>query len=235
MDIWHENRLWTANFPLSRNMIQLNGRMNIIKLNNGDLLIHSPSELTENLKHSLTTLGVVRYIVSPNNRNHMFLSDWWITFPDAYFFAPPDLAQQRPDLRFDGILNSAQGTPWQNELLQTPLRSHDSHTEIVFCDPHSRTLLLGDTLTWLNHTHHLPTFLYALLNGCYFSPNMPKYRQLSVTDHQRLRESIVEIAQWPFERILLSHGSVIHQHGKEHFLNAFAWLLNGKQLPIPSK
>ncbi|PSV01308.1 methanol oxidase, glmU [Photobacterium leiognathi subsp. mandapamensis] len=220
----HKNRLWYQEQAIKQAGITNNHKMTLIKLSDERLFIHSPIELTASLKAELEQLGTIAAIVTPNKNHHHFLSEWWLAYPDAYFFAAPGLQQTRGDLTFDDVLRQYTPALWQGQLLQTLIRGSDHFEEIAFCDPVSQTLILGDTLAWMIEQKHPLNLGYALFNGCYFSPAMPLLLRLSYTEKKYLRQSIQEILTWPFERIIFSKGKVVENNGKSIFADAFRWL-----------
>ncbi|PSW21846.1 DUF4336 domain-containing protein [Photobacterium sanctipauli] len=223
---WSKDRVWYQDMPLKMSGIPVGARMTVIKLDEQKLLIHSPIQLTTKLQLELSKLGQVHAIVTPNMNHHLFLSEWWLAYPDAYFFAPPGLQNKRTDLAFDDALSAHSPKIWQHQLYQTLLRGSDRMEEVIFCDPESKTLIVGDTLAWLKPSTNICTQMLGLINGCYLNPAMPYYWRRTFNDKTRLRQSLQEILTWPFERIILSHGQVIDRGGKDSFHHAFRWALN---------
>jgi len=222
---WSSNRIWYQDMPFKVNGIPVGARMTVIRLDNNKLLIHSPIQLTTQLQLELTKLGQIHAVVTPNMNHHLFLSEWWLAYPEAYFFAPPGLQNKRTDLAFDDALSAQTSSLWRHQLYQTLLRGSDRMEEVIFCDPTSKTLIVGDTLAWLNPSANILTIGLALLNGCYHNPAMPLYWRLTFNDKTRLRQSLQEILTWPFDRIILSHGQLITENGKSRFYDAFKWAL----------
>jgi Domain of unknown function (DUF4336) len=70
-------------------------RMTIIRLVNGDLLLHSPTQFSLGLKHQLDRLGQIRFLVAPNIAHWTFLKDWQRSCPDATTWAAPGVRQRR--------------------------------------------------------------------------------------------------------------------------------------------
>ncbi|MCP4954517.1 MAG: DUF4336 domain-containing protein [Photobacterium aquimaris] len=225
---WSKDRIWYCTMPYRVAGAPINHRMTIIRLNNNKLFIHSPIDIPPKLQRQISQLGDVGYVVTPNKSHHRSLSDWWLAYPQAYFYAPPGLIHKRSDLTFDDALGNKTPYHWQGQLLQTVIRGSDTMEEIAFCDPHSQTLILGDALAWMVESRHPLTFAIAVLNGCYFKPAMPWYWRITFQNHTQLRQSIQEILTWPFERIILSHGKVIDNNAKAHFSAAFSWLMAHK-------
>ncbi|MDV5167748.1 DUF4336 domain-containing protein [Photobacterium rosenbergii] len=225
MEEWSKDRLWYWDMPFKLNGIPVGTRMTVIRLENGKLLIHSPIQLTTALQLELSQLGAIQAIVTPNMNHHLFISEWWLAYPDAYFFAPPGLQNKRTDLVFDDALSANSPKIWQHQLYQTLLRGSDKMEEVIFCDPLSNTLIVGDTLAWFRPSTNILTMALALANGCYRHPAMPLYWRWTFQNKTRLRQSLQEILTWPFDRIILSHGHNIETDGKAIFHNAFKWAL----------
>ncbi|WP_371826123.1 DUF4336 domain-containing protein [Photobacterium sp. GJ3] len=140
---WHRNRIWYFDMPWKRFGVPVGSRMTVIRLDDNQLLIHSPIQLTTKIQLALSKLGRVQAIVTPNLNHHLFLSEWWLAYPQATFYASPGLALKRTDLVFDQTLSSQCPPQWRGQLLQTVLRGCDVSEEVVFCDPDSQTLILG--------------------------------------------------------------------------------------------
>lgn len=190
---WHKDRMWYQDTDLKLFGINVGVRMVIIRLRDQRLFIHSPVELTPCLKEKLKQMGDIAAVVTPNPHHHLYLGDWWRSYPDAQFFAPPTLESKRTDINFDGALGGRH-TPdiWRNDIYQTRLLGSDSLGEVVFCDPQSETLILGDSLAWI-HGPGLSQRLAGIMSGCYFSPSVPFQVKRLFDDPVRLRQSLSEI------------------------------------------
>ncbi|WP_325894578.1 methanol oxidase [Grimontia sp. NTOU-MAR1] len=219
---WHVNALWHHTDSCRRFGVEIGNRMTVFRLKDGTLLVHNPSELTANIREHLTKLGTVSCVTTANQRLHQSLSDWWLSFPEAFFFSAPGLAAKRTDLGFDGVLNSTTSPLWRGQLYQTVIRGNDSLEEVVFCDPVSRTLILGESL-WLLSEGALFKQLAGRLLGCGKDANVPLLYQLQVKELKLLRQSLQEILTWPFDHILPVHGDPILFDGKKKLAAAYLW------------
>ena len=47
----------------------------------------------------------------------------------------------------------------------------------------------------------------------------------AVTDRRRMRTAVERILDWDFDQIIVGHGAVVANKGKEVFRTAFRWLL----------
>ncbi|MBL4830494.1 MAG: hypothetical protein JKY55_11510 [Aliivibrio sp.] len=202
---WHKERLWyyqqSSHHLFSRSVEQ----MHIVRLDNSKLVIHSPVELTERLRLLIDGLGEVLAVIYPTYTSTLHLSDWWLQFPNALFYATTEVIQKRSEITFDNSLSSKTPISWKHQLLQTPILGSSQPTHMVFCDPISRTLLL-DTLFVSRSSVSLPLF-------------QRRYYQ----NHFMLRSSIQEVLTWPFDTLLSSNGLVIKSDAKQQFYEAFKW------------
>src|SRR3954451_20352871 len=69
--------------PISAGGLPLPIRMTIVRLSDGDLLLHSPVRYSPSLREKLQSLGRIRYLLAPNIAHWMFLADWQAALPDA--------------------------------------------------------------------------------------------------------------------------------------------------------
>jgi hypothetical protein len=220
---WEPGRLWYMDMPYKRYGMLHVHRMVVIRLQDSSLIIHNPVELTTHLQTELTSLGRVCAVVSPSITYHQALSEWWLTYPQALFYATPSLIALRSDLNFDDGLSNQSPSLWKGKLLQTPILGSSKPRKFVFCDPQSHTLILADNLQAAQS--HLPTGqkLLALIQGHNQDLSYPYTDRRHINQMSRLRFSVQEIMTWPFDRLLSSNGLIIEQKAKEALFQAFWW------------
>ncbi|MDD1779723.1 DUF4336 domain-containing protein [Enterovibrio sp. ZSDZ35] len=226
---WQSNRFWYHLDTYRKFGIDLGLRMSVIRLDNGSLLIHNPCQLTESIKQYIDGLGEVSCITTANQDLHDDLSDWWLAFPDAYFYSAPGLAAKRTDIGFDGVLNSTTSPRWKGQLYQTIIRGNEDCEEVVFCDPISKTLILGESVIALNEGS-VTRRMVGKLSGCENQVIVPLPQRLRVKNKQLLRQSLQEILTWPFDHILPIHGDPILFDGKRKLAHAYAWALKHESI-----
>src|SRR5713101_8344143 len=107
--------LWVAEQPLRYLGVALTTRMTIIRLADGDLIVHSPIRLTEGLRSAAASVGRVRFIVAPNRFHHLFVADWQKAYPGAQTFCAPGLDTKRADLKFTATLGDDPPAAWAEE------------------------------------------------------------------------------------------------------------------------
>ena len=77
-----KDQIWILEYPVRYGGIDLFGRMTIIKLDNGDLFIHDPCEISDSIKDEIDAIGEVKYIVAPGSYHHLFVTDFQNKYPD---------------------------------------------------------------------------------------------------------------------------------------------------------
>src|SRR4051812_8255719 len=73
--------------PINAAGLELPIRMVVVRLSNGDLVLHSPMRYSPALRHALERLGTIKYLLAPNIAHWMFLPDWQRELPQAKTFA----------------------------------------------------------------------------------------------------------------------------------------------------
>ena len=91
-------------------------RMALIRLSDGSIWVWSPIALNDELADAIDKLGLVRFIVSPNKIHHLFLAEWNERWPDARLYAPPGLADRKPEVRFDAMLGDEPDPAWAADI-----------------------------------------------------------------------------------------------------------------------
>ena len=72
-------------------------RATIVRLENGDLWVHSPIRLTAGLVDEVRRLGQVRYLVAPNWIHYAYLSEWQAEFEGTMTWAAPGVVKRAAD------------------------------------------------------------------------------------------------------------------------------------------
>ena len=120
-------------------------RMTVLRLRNGDLILHSPVALDPALRSAIELLGPVRFLVAPNSLHYWWLPDWKAVMPKAEVLAVRGLQKRakRP-IQVDRLL-VGRGSPWPAEVDLLVVRG-DALTEAVLFHRASKTLILTDLI-----------------------------------------------------------------------------------------
>jgi glyoxylase-like metal-dependent hydrolase (beta-lactamase superfamily II) len=210
------SELWIAEAPLRYYGFEMGRLMVVVRLTNGGLLVHSPAELTRELRAALDGLGEVRFVVPASSlHGHLHMEHYQEAYPQAKLFAAPGLEAKRPDLRFSGRLLDGSEPDWNDDLEQVAFEGHGRFTEVEFLHPRTRTLIAGDLVFNIGPQWPLETRRLA------WGPEM--LRRLGPTeafragieDERAARLSIDRILGLDFDRILPGHGEIVESNGKE--------------------
>ncbi|CAN5671997.1 DUF4336 domain-containing protein [soil metagenome] len=196
--------------------------MTVLRFNNRELAVISPIQVDDTIVSQLGELGTVEHIIAPNLYHYLFTSSFKALYPNATVWAVPGLAVKKPDLPINNIIDRNTHSLW-NGLEYTffdgfrtlGLSGFDSLNECVFFHPASRTLILTDTAVHFDEGFPLLTQFASRVLGGYKKLSPTLLERMATTEKERVRKSIETILDWDFERVVMAHGSVIEQQGKE--------------------
>lgn len=202
-------------------------RTTIVRLENGELWIHSPTKASEALLSEVNSLGAVKHLVSPNKIHHLFLEDWKEIFPDAILYASPGLKDKRPDLKFDEDLKDCPSEAWKREIDQLIFKGSHVMEEVVFYHKSSRTLILTDLVENF-HPNHFSGYKWVLakLTGI-VSPNGKTpldWRMSFVFGKKQARKCLHKMIAWNPTRIIVAHGECVSKDAVGFLKRSFSWV-----------
>lgn len=215
-DVFTANRLWS--FPTKFAIfgwVQLNGRMTVMGLEDGGLLLHSPIALTEERKNAVAALGTVRAIIAPNLLHHLYVSSWQEAFPDALTFAPAKLQKKRPDLRIDHELGPAFDEHFGVEIERFAIEGMPFVREHLFFHRASGTLVLTD-LSFYLPTATGATGFYAFCNGVGNQPNTPLLFRLAIRSRDDFRRSLAPLYDLEVQHLAMCHDQICSENPSTH-------------------
>ena len=201
-------------------------RMAIIRLTNGDLVLWSPTALSDDLQAEVGAMGVVRYLVAPNSLHHTFLADWQRAYRDAKVYAPPNLPEKRKDIRFDAVFGDGPVAEWAGEIDHAIMWGNRITTEVVFFHRESRTAIFTDLIQqfprgWFRGWRALVAQLDLMVAE---EPAVPRKFRVAFTDRPAARPSLQRVLTWPTDKVVIAHGPLISHDGQAFLRRAFRWL-----------
>jgi hypothetical protein len=220
--------IWIADGPVtSFHGFPYPTRMAVIRLSDGSLFVWSPVALTDSLRASVSVLGQVRHLVSPNALHHLFLGQWKSAYPAARLYASPRLRRKRQDLSFDAELSDAPEPAWAADIEQVALRGSFALTEFVFFHRASHTALFADLIQNFPGDWFKGWRGYLARLGGIVAPNpgAPIDWRASFLNRRAARISLDKVLAWPIERVLIAHGDLPTGNGGAFVRRAFTWLL----------
>lgn len=209
-DIWTHDDVFTA-FAGT----QLRVRMTIVKLSSGRLWLHSPTPLSQDLQRQIDNIGLVQYLVAPNNLHNLWLLEWYKAYPQSSLMVSAGLEKKLTLPEGYAIVDEHFSNPWADDLDHQHMSGVPTFDESVFLHHKSQSLIVTDFIQ--NHTDPLPEpaiprIVTRLMQQVGFKDRCiapPLKLGFLIKDKARFAESIRCIRQWNFNRIIVTHGDII--------------------------
>jgi hypothetical protein len=215
--------MWIAGAPLTYMGLHLGTRMTVVRLANGDLWVHSPIALTDELGAAVDALGPVRHIVAPSLYHHLSAGEWHKRYANASFWGPAALAKKRKDLTLTAKLEEAATAPWAGEL--APVHVDGCMLdETVFLHGATRTIVSADLTENFATSSHWFTRVYLKASGIHGKPGWGRFLRILYRDRAAARKSVDALLALDFDRIVIAHGDIIRSGGKEAIRSTFEFL-----------
>jgi hypothetical protein len=217
--------IWVAEAPLRWLGVEVGRRMTVIRLSNGELLVHSPAELTADLRDAFADLGNVRFVVPASKfHGHLYMEQYREAYPQVELFAAPGLESRRRDLSFQGVLGNDVDSRWRQDVDQVLFPGSRFLSEIEFFHRPSGSLILGDLCMNLSPDRPLLSRAFARLDGVYERFAMPRTIRLTVRNRRAAQRSLERMLEWEFDRVIVGHGDVLETGGRQALTEALSWL-----------
>lgn len=224
LEVFIPDSLWLGGYFVSLGGARVNARMTIVKLQSGQILIHSPCAFDAALTAEVAALGPVAAIIAPGNFHWLHVRSCQQAFPGAVTYICPGVDKRAKDLHFDVVLFDEAPPLWSGELSQVSLEGTRLMREVAFFHRASKTLILVDLVENVTATTPGINFLLRLVFrsvGMWNRPRPAPEYWFAWGDKARVRECLKRILAWDFERVILSHGDLITQDAKQ--VVSLAW------------
>ena len=217
--------IWVVERPQRFYGIEVGTRMTVMRLADGNLLLHSPVALDAALRRELDAIGRVRYAVAPNRVHHLYAGEVAAAYPQSRLWVAPGLARKRPDLVFVDVLGDDAPPEWRGVVDQVFFRGRPYENEVVFLHRASRTLILCDLAFNFGPRSAAPTRVLMRLIRSYGRFGPSTLDPWLIRDRRAARESLERILAWDFDRVVVAHGDVLEGGGRDALRRGYAWLL----------
>jgi hypothetical protein len=218
-----DESVWTAAAPHSFYGLRLGTRMTVVRLDGGDLWVHSPIALAPELRAAVDALGPVRHIVAPNLYHHVFAGQWQAAYPQAALHGPAALARKRRDLRLSAALEEVGRAPWAERLVPVHIDGC-LLDETVFVHVAARTVIASDLTENFATSPHWPTRVYLKATGIHGQIGWSRPLRLLYHNRVAARRSLDRLLAHDFDRVVIAHGDVIAQGGPSAVRRTFEFL-----------
>jgi hypothetical protein len=225
------NQIWLCTYPIRLAGTRFEARMTVIRLASGELMLHSPCNITAALASEISALGPVGHIVAPGNFHHMYAATAQAAFPGAKTWICHGVERRHPGLKYDGLLGDVAPADWAEEIDQTLVQGTRIMREVAMFHRASRTLILVDLIENFTdatpHTGGALKFWFKYVLRMWNNPRpAPEYR-IGWNDRKAAATSLRRILAWDFHRIVLSHGDLIERDAHEAAIKAWVGILEG--------
>ncbi len=209
-------------------------RMTVIRLPNGDLLLHSPTPYSDVLRRQVERLGPVRHLVAPNAVHWMFLDGWQRACPEATTWAAPGLrgrrAVRKSGVRLDRDLSDATPASWGDEIELVTVPGGFGFHEVALHHRPTRTLVLTDLVINLEKGK-LPSLFrpLATLLGVTAPDGMPPpyFRAVVKLKRRAARQAAQRLLAFRPERVIFAHGRPFERDATAALRRSLRWLAPG--------
>lgn len=214
--------LWgTEHDHFMNGVVHFRGRMTVVRLGSGGLILHSVVPIDDGLAAELATLGPVEHIVAPNLLHHTHLLPAIARYPDATVWGVRGLAEKRRDVTFQETLGETP-PPWASELTPLQIRGIPWATETVFFHPPTKSLIVTDLVFNVHDVQGWISPWVFRMAGAYRRFAQSRLLRRAIKDAGAASRSVEEMLQWPIERVVMAHGRVVEHDAKAKLADALA-------------
>jgi hypothetical protein len=211
----------------------LPARMTVIRLPDGGLLLHSPTQFSLGLKDELEKLGPIQHLVAPNVAHWTFLQPWQRACPDATTWAAPGLRErsqvQKSGVRLDYDLSDVPPAEWGDTIELATVPGGFGFHEVALFHRSTRTLVLTDLVLNLQ-APKVPAALRSLarLFGITAPDGMPPpyLRAVIKLRRQEAAHGASRLLDLQPERVIFAHGRWFERDGTAALRRSLRWLLD---------
>lgn len=199
-------------------------RMTVIRLKSGGLVVHNPIRLKDEDYPKLDQIGKVEFIVAPNTFHSSDAHFYKNRYPQAKLWVAKGAAKSVGKLcKIDGLLPEAFQKALAGEVECFEFEGTRLLNESVFFHPASRTLIVTDMV--FNMRCEVKGLEKAFFRwnkiDHRFGPSRI-FRRVFVNSPANVQKTLSRILQWDFERVIMNHGEILEQGGKNAVIQGFA-------------
>jgi hypothetical protein len=199
--------LWTVEHPMRfPGGVRIPSRMTIVRLPGGDLILHSPIPIDDQLAAEIAALGSVAHVIAPSLAHHIFVTGALARYPNALLVAAPGLAEKRADLPVADVLTDEAPEAWRGILDQVVIDGAPRMNEVVFLHRPSRTLIATDLVFNVRQPASWATGLLLRMMGTHKRFAQSRLWRIYTKDRGAFRRSLEKLMTWEFDRVLPGHG-----------------------------
>ncbi|RYZ03782.1 MAG: DUF4336 domain-containing protein [Myxococcales bacterium] len=219
------DKIWTFERPVWFSGIRQRARTTILRLEDGNLLLHSAAPPTDAVSEQLRALGPVRWLIVPNSFHHLGTPAAARLFSEARVVGPASAAAKNRALKLNLDIHDAEFQRQVPELEALQLAGVPFLDETVLYHRPTQTLLGADIVLCANAKDHWSCRFAARVTGFYERVRVPPDVRWSKPDKAAAAQSLSAILKRPARRLIVGHADVIEEGCRDQL--AQAWRLEG--------
>lgn len=216
--------IWSVATPLDlKGVPEIGHRMTVVRAADGTLLLHSPVRADEGLVAQVKELAGEKpiAILAPSRMHDLFLEEWRAALPQAQLWAAPGLAAEHFDWDVEADLPIALEAV--DGVDGVVIEGMPKVQEVAIYHEASRSLLVADLVFNLPGDHGgVLTRISLKIAGTDGGPAASRLFTMMIQDREAFRASLEKVLAWPFRRIVLGHGAIIHDDPQETLRHVYA-------------
>lgn len=217
-------RIWASERQVKFSGVRLRARTSVIRLDDGALMVLSPTPPSDAWAKQVAELGTVRWLVVPNCFHHLGTPAAAAAYTDAKIVAPKSAAARNPDLRIDVDIHESTFTDAVPEFTAIRLEGVPFLDETLLYHRPTETLFGADVVLRADENDHWTWRFSARIVGCYKRVRVPHDVKKTITDKDAALRSLQALQTLSIKRLVIAHGIVIDEP-LPHLLEA--WRLVG--------
>lgn len=198
-------------------LMSLPVRTTVVRLKTSLVMISPGSHLSP---QQLQGAGGVTDLVAPNLFHCAGLPKAQSTFPNAKVWGSPGCQELKPKISWTSQLNP-KDWPHSEELPLLLIQGMPKVNETVFFHRKSKTLIVSDLCFNLQEASGIGCWIILNLFGTYQQFGVSRLWLKMTKDFPALKKSLLQMFEWDFENIVMSHGSIVVDGGKDQLKTAF--------------
>lgn len=217
------DHVWCHQYPVRVGPLNLMARMTVVRLSKGEIWVHSPAPLTDQLREELTAKGPVHYVVAPNKSHYLHFTNFLANFPSAQGYIAPGL-QSRLEPHDALRILAPRSDPWPEDIDTTFVSGIPLIDETVFYHRSSRSLIVTDLFAYYGPRQPWVHRVIAEILGVRGRLATSRTMRLAISDYAGLSQSLAPLHALPVERVIVGHGDLVVENASASLKLAIASL-----------
>jgi len=212
------NRLWTlvayyqTTLTGANRLVQMG---NLVRLQNGDLVLVNAIDLTPQMQEKIRNLGKLTHVITHNHLHNLYIPNVKQAFPQVKVVGQNDHPNvvTKKDLVLDEILPDS-GT-WGGEFHCVQLNLGIGKEIVLFHKPTQALFITDLAARWEMKDDWYYRFYLHVQNAPISELSSQKYFSIFVKDKEGFGEKLREVYKFDWDKIILVHGRPILSNAKK--------------------